>query len=354
MTMTTPSIYHAADVTSFAEALFRGVGLSDDRAATIARLLVEADLLGHDTHGLQLAGAYLDAAAQGTMAVTGNPEVIADRGAVVTWDGGRLPGVWLTATALDLGIERAKSYGSATVVVRRSHHIACLAAYLPAATDQGCMAIIASSDPSESSVAPFGGKRSVFTPDPIAIGIPTSDDPVLIDISASITTNSMTVRLKKEGKRFPGHWVMDADGHPSDDPSAVLADPPGTILPIGGLDYGHKGYGLALMIEALTQGLGGYGRADGETDWGASTFIQVFDPEAFGGLDAFTKQTGWIAEACRATPPRPGGEPVRLPGERALQRKRKALNEGLRLREGIMESLTPWADKFGVTLPTSL
>lgn len=354
MTTTTPSIYRAADLISFAKALFQAAGLSGDRAETIGRLLVEADLLGHDTHGLQLAGAYLDAAAKGTMAVVGDPDVIADRGAVVTWDGRRLPGVWLTAAALDLGIERAKSHGSATVVVRRSHHIACLAAYLTKATEQGCMAMIASSDPSEHSVAPFGGRRSVFTPDPIAIGIPTHDDPILIDISSSITTNGMTARLKNEGRRFPGQWVMDADGSPSDDPSVVLADPPGTILPIGGVDYGHKGYGLALMIEALTQGLGGYGRADGETGWGASIFVQVFDPEAFGGHDAFARQTGWIAQTCRDTPPRPGVEAVRLPGERALQRKRQALDEGLQLHAGIMESLTPWAAKFGVTLPETL
>ncbi len=354
MTSSPKTTFQADDLVSFATALFQGAGLSGERAETIGRLLVEADLLGHNTHGLQLAGAYLDAASKGLMAVTGEPEVIADRGAVVTWDGHRLPGVWLTATALDLALERAKGHGSTTVVIRRSHHIACLAAYLLRATEEGCMAIIASSDPSEHSVAPFGGRRSVFTPDPIAIGIPTDNDPILIDISASITTNGMTGRLKNQGKRFPGQWVLDADGNPSDDPAVVLADPPGTILPIGGLDHGHKGYGLALMIEALTQGLGGYGRADGETGWGASVFIQVFDPDAFGGREAFARQTGWIAEACRDIEPRPGVDAVRLPGERALLRKRKALVEGLALHPGIMESLVPWAEKFGVILPASI
>ncbi len=354
MNVPSPAIYHAAELISFVSALFQAAGLSLERSEVIAALLVEADLLGHNTHGLQLASAYLEAADDGTMSTTGEPEVIADRGAVITWDGHRLPGVWLTAAGLDLGIERAKSHGSATVVIRRSHHIACLAAYLSKATDQGMMAIIASSDPSDRSVAPFGGRRSVFTPDPIAIGIPTSDEPILIDISASITTNGMTARLSGEGKRFPGEWVLDADGNPSDDPAVVLADPPGTILPIGGVEYGHKGYGLALMIEALTQGLGGYGRADGETGWGASVFLQVFDPDAFGGQDAFSRQTSWIAKACHDTPSRPGGETVRLPGERALERKRKALADGLQLHTGIMESLLPWAERLGVTPPMAL
>lgn len=354
MTPPSPPRYRAADLIAFAKALFRAMGLNEDRAATTGALMVEADLMGHSTHGLQLAGAYLTAIEHGKMAVSGDPEVIADRGAAVTWDGKRLPGVWLTASALDLGVERAKSHGSATIVIRRSHHIACLAAYLPRATSRGCMAIIASSDPSESSVAPFGGRRSVFTPNPIAIGMPTDADPILVDISASITTNGMTGRLKNEGRRFPGPWVLDAEGRPSDDPAVVLADPPGTILPIGGTEYGHKGYGLALMIEALTQGLGGYGRADGKPDWGASVFVQVFDPDAFGGLDGFTRQTAWVADACRTNPPVPGGEPVRLPGERALARKRDALANGVQLHPGIMESLAAKADALGVTCPEPL
>lgn len=354
MTTAQPPLYRAADLISFSKNLFAAAGLQADRAATVGALLVEADLMGHNTHGLQLAGLYLDSIERGLMTVEGDPETVADRGAVVTWDGRRLPGVWLTAAALDLAIARAKRHGSATVVVRRSHHIACLAAYLSRATEAGYMAIIASSDPSECSVAPFGGREAVFTPDPIAIGIPTDGDPILVDISASITTNGMTARLKNQGKRYPGRWAQDSAGHPTDDPAAVLADPPGTILPVGGVGYGHKGYGLALMIEALTQGLGGYGRANGDASWGASVFVQVFDPDAFGGLEGFTRQTGWIAEACRATPPVPDGEPVRLPGERALSRKRRALASGLALHPGIMEGLAAHAERLGISPPTPL
>ena len=354
MTEPTQPLYKAADLIQFSSQLFEAAGMPKERAVVVGSLLVEADLMGHDTHGLQLAGAYLGSIDRGLMAVDGQPDTLGDRGAVVIWDGKRLSGVWLTATALDLALDRAKAHGTATIVIRKSHHIGCLATYLPRATEQGCMAIIASSDPSECSVAPFGGRQAVFTPDPIAIGIPTKGDPVLIDVSASITTNGMTARLKGEGRRYRGHWAQDAEGNPTDDPSDVLADPPGTILPIGGVEYGHKGYGLALMIEALTQGLGGYGRADGKMDWGASVFVQVFDPEAFGGLSDFTRQTGWIADACRATPPVPGNDAVRLPGERALARKKEALTTGLRLHPDIMAGLSPHAERLGVTVPPPL
>lgn len=339
------------DLREFATELFAAAGCDGDKPSAIAAGLVEADLLGHTTHGLQLAPAYLRDLESGVMTSRGEPDVVADRGGAVAWDGKRLPGIWLTAKAIDLAIERVSTYGIVAVVVRRSHHIGCLASFLQKATDRGLMITIACSDPAVRSVAPYGGRKAVYTPDPMAVGIPTNGDPILIDMSASITTNGMSDRLRREGKRFPGKWALDAAGNATDDPGVVFADPPGTILPTGGLDHGHKGYGLALMIEALTQGLGGFGRAEAPSGWGASVFIQVIDPNAFGGIDAFRRETGWTAAACRQSPPIPGVERVRLPGERGLERKRDALSNGVRLYAGIMDGLAPFAQKYGVALP---
>lgn len=343
--------YRVADLIDYAAALFAAAGCDGDKPAVIAAGLVEADLLGHTTHGLQLAPSYLAELAAGRMTPAGEPAVVADRGAAVTWDGRRLPGVWLAAKAVALAADRAPTFGTATVVIRNSHHIGCLAAFLQPATDRGLMAVVASSDPAAASVAPFGGRRAVFTPDPLAVGIPTDGDPILIDISASITTNGLANRLHREGGRFPGPWALDAAGRPTDDPAALFADPPGTLLPTGGTDHGHKGYGLALLIEALTQGLGGFGRADAPSNWGASVFVQVIDPAAFGGADAFRHQTGWTAAACRSSPPVPGVEAVRLPGQRGLERKRQALAEGVALYPGLMAALAPHAARLGVPPP---
>ena len=346
--------YATQDLIAFAGALLTRAGLDSDKASVTGSLLVEADLMGHSTHGLQLCGAYLKDIAAGHMTRSGEPEVLADHGQALTWDGRRLPGLWLTARAVDTGVERARAHGLAAIAIRRSHHIGCLAAFLPRATEHGCMVMLASSDPSMASVAPFGGVAPLFTPNPIAIGIPTDGDPVLIDISTSITTNGLTGRLHGQGRRLPGPWVMDSAGSPTDDPGVLFADPPGTILPIGGREYGHKGFGLALMIEALTRGLSGFGRADGPTDWGASVFVLVIDPAAFGGDDAFRRQTGWLAEASRASAPAPGFAKVRVPGDGALARRRANLSEGVELYPGIMEGLSSWAADLGVDPPAPL
>ncbi|MEQ8333778.1 Ldh family oxidoreductase [Nisaea sp.] len=337
----------------FATSLFKAAGLEADKAETIASALVEADMMGHTTHGLQLCAPYLNALEDGTMRRQGGPEILSDRGAVATWDGRRLPGVWLTARAVDSAVERARLYGTASIAIRRSHHIACLAVFLERATRAGCMVQIACSDPAVASVAPYGGTEPLFTPDPIAIGIPTSGDPILIDTSASITTNGLTGRLHGEGKKLPGKWVQDADGVACDDPGVLFTDPPGTILPIGGQEYGHKGYGLALMIEALTQGLAGHGRADPAEGWGASVFVQVSDPTAFAGVAAFNRQVDHIVAKCLGNKPATAGIPVRLPGQNALRKRRHAQENGLKLYSGIMEALQPWARKYEITPPAS-
>ena len=134
----------------------------------------------------------------------------------------------------------------------------------------------------------------------------------------------------------------------------VFADPPGSILPLGGIDSGHKGYALGLLVETLTAGLGGHGRADGVTEWGASVFVQVLDPEGFGSAEALKREAGWLADACRNSKPAPGEASVRLPGDGGLARRKKALEDGVELFPGIAQSLNDWAEKLNVTPPAPL
>lgn len=344
--------FDPAHLTAFAEALFTAQGLEADKAAAVATYLVEADMMGHTTHGLALAARYLQEIADGSMAKSGPPEVISDRGAAICWNGRRLPGAWLTSKAVKLAAERAKLHGTATVAIGDSHHNGALATYLPIATDQGLMVSIASSAPSGAHVAPFGGRVGVFSPDPVATGIPTDGDPILTDISASITTFNMAQRMIREGRDYDHDWLLDREGNPTRDPKALSEG--GSLLPVGGLDHGQKGYGTALQVEALTQGLAGHGRADAPKVLTLATTVQVWDPEAFGGREAFIRQTGWLAKACLGTPPRPGVSAVRLPGQAGLARRRAALVEGLVLHAGILESLAPAAERLDVPLPAAI
>jgi LDH2 family malate/lactate/ureidoglycolate dehydrogenase len=340
-----------AQLIEFAATLLLRAGLDADKARATAEVLVEGDLLGHNTHGLALLAAYLDDIDKGKMTRTGEPDVIADFPAALTWNGNRLPGPWLVRRALDVAMERARRNGTCAVAIRRSHHIACLGAYLKPVADQGLMVILTTSDPVATGVAPHGGRAQVITPDPIAAAWPTAGEPVILDVSTSITTNGLTKRLAGEGRKFPGLWAVDASGTPTDDPTRVVAQPPGALLPMGGVDHGHKGFALALLVEALTGGLAGHGRADPAEGWTATVFLQVFDPRLFGGGEAFVRQTDHVATACRAVPPRPGFERVRLPGEAGLGRRSEQLANGVELYPTILPALKPWAEKLGVPMP---
>ena len=349
-----PPRYSADALVTFGQALLCKSGMREDIARDVAAILVEGDLLGHNTHGLALLPGYLAEIDKGTMAKSGESAVVSARPAAQAWDGKRLPGPWLTLRALDAAMAMADTCGTGSVVIRRSHHIGCLAAYLRRATDKGRMALIYCSDPSAHSVAPFGGVSSVFTPNPFAAGIPTSGDPILLDISASYTTNGMTARLHKAGEILAHPWVQDAQGNATTDPAVLFSEPKGTLLPLGGLDGGHKGYALALLVEAMTGGLAGFGRADPSEGWGATVFVQVMDPAAFGGVDAYTRQMDWLVGACHDATPRPGVERVRLPGENGLKRHREQTANGVALFPSIMPSLQPWAEKLGIAVPAAM
>lgn len=332
------------------QALFAHAGLDDDKAASVARALVEADMMGHATHGSVLTPWYLDAAVAGHMATRGEPETVSDRGGCVAWRGHRLPGAWLLDRGIDLALQRVPSHGVFTLTIAGCHHTGALAVYLERVTRAGLMPVLACSGPAATGVAPFGGTRGVFTPNPLAAGIPTSGDPVLLDISSSITTNNRARQLAKAGERFPAEWALDAAGLPTDDP-AVPATGGGTLLPIGGLDHGHKGYGLALLVEALTQGLSGLGRHTRPTGTLMNVFLQVIDPGAFGGAQAFTAESDWLVEACRSNPPRPGVARVRLPGDKAMTSKRAAQADGVIIARSTIEVLAPALQHCGVSWP---
>ncbi|MFK7812540.1 MAG: Ldh family oxidoreductase [Maribacter sp.] len=325
-------------------------GYPENRAQITAETLVEADLMGHFTHGLNLFNPYLEDVVKGGMKLDGDPKVINDNGANITWSGEYQSGPWLVRKAMDIAFERIKEHSVITVAIGQCHHIGCLAAYLEYATDKNLMMLLASSDPKNSTVAPYGGRTGAYSPNPLAVGIPTEGEPIIIDISMSSTANGLVGLKKASGEKLPQKWLLGTDGKPTDDPNTFFETPPSTILPLGGLETGYKGFGLGLIIDMLTSGLAGYGRADNPTNWGASVYFQVFDPEGFGGADNFKKQAQHLVNTCLSSEPFDHENHVRIPGSRALKLRDQRKKEGLPLSEAIVNSLKKWSNKFGIDM----
>jgi L-lactate dehydrogenase len=337
----------AHTLTAFVERLFLAAGLDAEKAEATARLLVLTDMMGRPTHGVAQCEAYIKQIADGLMTSTGEPTILRDLGATMVWDGDYRPGLWLVEKALATGFERVKTSGASIIAIRRSHHIGCLAALAKSATNRGLFIIIASSGPHSKVVAPFGGKSALFSPNPLAVGFPTSGAPVLIDTTASLTTVS-TVREKvAAGELLDGPWLLDSDGRPTADPTVIEREADrGSMLLLGGMEHGHKGFGLAVLVEALTQGFSGHGRLDRPTRWGASVFIQLIDFDALAGRDAFIAQMDFFAAECHANPALDASRPVRLPGEKASQMIADAQREGVPISPTAIKSLQICAERL--------
>ncbi|MFT5885236.1 MAG: LDH2 family malate/lactate/ureidoglycolate dehydrogenase [Arcticibacterium sp.] len=328
--------------------LFDKVGLPQDKAKITSHILLEGELLGHRTHGLHLMMPYIEHLRNGSMEKVGSYKVLNKTPASQLWDGQYLAGPWLVNSALMAATDMADGYGVGTIVIQKSSHIGCLAAYMQEASQNGHLVILSCSDPDNATVAPFGGTEGVYGPNPLALGIPTSSDPIIIDASMSATSNGL-IHQKHQAKEPLEHpWLITPNGEPTKDAETFFDKEPSTILPLGGIDSGYKGFALGIMIEAMTSALGGYGRSSEPDRWGASAFVQVINPQKFSGESYFKREMDFLKKRCLASKPANDVMPVRLPGQRGLELKKKQLLGGITLRPETLAGLNNLASQFEI------
>jgi L-lactate dehydrogenase len=352
MTAPAKARYRAQDLVEFGTALLGATGMDAEKARDTSEILVEGELMGKWTHGYALLPRYVREVESGAMAKSGDPIVLHDAGASLAWDGRKLPGPWLVLRAMDEAMARAGKYGMGGVTLARSHHLACLGAFLKRATDKGFMMFLTLTDPAHSGVAPYGGVTPVQTSNPIAFGAPTSGDPVLIDMTTSLQSNIMMMLARQSGRKLEHADLLDNQGRPSTDPMVIVSDPPGSILPLGGMKDGHKGASLGLMVELLTGCLAGWGRADPPEGWSAAAFLLIIDPAFFGGREAYLRQADHLTALWHASKPRPDFDRVRLPGEGSLERRTQQSLGGVFLPTALMDELAEQAARLKVQIPT--
>jgi LDH2 family malate/lactate/ureidoglycolate dehydrogenase len=347
--------YKYQDLLAFLTSLFKGAGVPGAQAATLAGTFTEADLLGFPTHGLNRVASNLGWLESGETRPLAQPTTLVDTGPVINWDANYMPGPVVMSQALDLVCNRARQFGQATMVIRRAQHIACLATYLMKAVEQHLVIQIICSSPADRCISAFGGSEPIFSPNPVAFGAPASDVPVLIDMSLSIVAEGRVAGAQREGVQMSSACLKDNQGEVSSDPSDYWSDPRGSIMPIGGLDHGHKGYGLTLWSELLCQALGNYGRAD-ELEFGEenSVIIQVFDPSVFGSLEGFVRESDYLTRQCRHSRVRDGDEAVRVPGDRAMALRTEQLENGVTIADAVMIDLAAWAKKYNTPMPVPI
>jgi LDH2 family malate/lactate/ureidoglycolate dehydrogenase len=349
--------YKTDELKKLAAGMLSAAALNETHARACADTLVEADLLGYTTHGIQFLPQYCRALEEGGMARDGEMTLLRDGGSSLVWDADRLSGPWCVRQAVADALRRSENHGVVTALVRRGHNMACLATYLLPVVEANRIGLIFVSTPGSAGVAPPGGRTGRYSTNPMAAGFPTGSDPVLIDMATSATINRLTERLARAGDHHTGEPMLDAEGRPSNDPAVLVGGGGGAIRPLGGDANEHKGFALALMVEALSACLAGAGHAmkdETGASVGSSAFIQVIDPEAFGGRMEFLREMDALNDWLTAAPPRPGSDRVRIPGQRAFAARREQLEKGVVLHPSIRPHVEPVAEKYGLHFPAPL
>ena len=333
----------------FGAALFRAAGVDEPNACAMAQGFLDADLLGFHTHGFALLPMNLGWIRDGLTRVSGEPSVLSGRGAVLNADAGYLAGPLAMGWACEQGVARAREHGVAVLTLRKCQHIGALAPYLLRIAEAGFAAFALVATPEESLVTVEGAREPLFSTNPFGFAFPTSGDPLLLDMSLAVTAAGQVRVAEAEARRLPGAWLLEADGRPTDDPAALSR---GMMLPIGGIDHGHKGSGLLVWSEMFAACLGGWGRLDRTGDDDAnSVYLAVHDPEAFGGEELVRRQAAHVVELYEGLAPRTPAETPRVPGKRALALRRAALANGLALPEWVLARLRVAAHAAGISLP---
>lgn len=341
-------VYKAPRLRKFAGQVLTRAGLEEPLALSMANVFVEADLLGYHTHGLFRLPQNVNWILEGSTRISGEPRVLTDRCGIINWDADYLPGPSVMMQAVDLLCNRVEQHGMASMTLRKCQHISCLAPYVLKAAEQGLVAWMVAATPAEKRVCPHGGKRPLFSTNPFAFAAPTQGDPILADFSFAETSAGRVRMTGLEGREMDFPCLIDKDGNLSTSPSDLSE---GGLLPLGGINTGHKGFGLLLWSELLASSLGGWGRADdtGENE-ANSVFIQIMDPEAFSPGETFRNQADVVSKLCRHILPIDPGKPVRVPGDQALEKRKQQLKEGIDLPDAVVNVLTPLVDLYGVAL----
>jgi uncharacterized oxidoreductase len=349
-----------ADLTIHPESLHRWVAdlfLAAGSNATEARLaadhLVDANLTGHDSHGVGMIPKYVTALLNGLLKLNQTVEIVSDTGTMLTLDARRGLGQSVTHQAMELAIERARKHGVCVMGLRNSHHLGRVGHWAEQAIAAGMVSIHFTNANSIHVVAPHGGAQARFVTNPFTVGIPRRErDPLLLDFATSAIAHGKARVAYNRKVPVPAGCLIDVDGRPTTDPAVVFEAPAGALLTFAG----HKGYALAMVCEMLGAALTGGDTSspvEGEDVslrvWNSMLTI-VFDPARIGSLEAFEQSAADFEDWVRSARPAPGSDGIRMPGDPERE-ARKARAGGIAIDAQTIAQMEAAAAQVSKALP---
>ena len=340
----------AATLGDLTQKIFEAAGSPPDIAKRVTTALIDANLCGHDSHGVIRIPSYVDAVREGHVIPDAHPSTLRQTAVTALVDGHWSFGQVSAAYATEVAVEKAKAGGVSMVGIVRCNHIGRLGEYATMASDAGIALIIVAGGFGGRGVSavPFGGSKPLFGTNPIAVGIPAGVQPdVLVDFATTaVAAGKIEVARAKKAPLPPGS-IVDRDGRPTTDPEDYYRG--GALLPFGG----HKGYALSVMVEFLGRVMTGAdsyaeGNRGGAVYGHSGTLIVAMDPSTFVSAEQYAAAADETLVRLKSVPAAPESSGVLIPGEPESHSRAERSLKGIPLAEDTWERILATARGLGV------
>jgi len=326
-------------------------GSQEREAEAVAAQLVEANLRGHDSHGVGLLPDYVNHVRAGNLKPNQTASVVRETESLAVIDGHHGYGQVIGAQAMKAGIAKAKGSGVAMVALRRTHHLGRIGHWAEQCCEAGLASMHFVSVASNPAVAPWNGGDARLGTNPFCCGVPVAGgEPIILDMATSrLPVGKIRVAHNKGQPVVPGA-LIDAEGRPTTNASVYFQKPRGTLLPFGE----HKGYALAFVVELFAGALTGAGTISlgDKAPKGIinNMFSVIVDPAAIGDARAYYDEVEAMVRWAKASPPT-GPEPVMVPGDPERRSREQRLKAGIPVDAGTWEAVRAAAALVGVVPP---
>ena len=346
----------AKDLRSHVATVLRAAGSSSEEATKVAENLVEANLRGHDSHGVGMLPRYVEAVLEGGLKPNSSVHIRLDTGTLLNLDVQRGYGQVIGEQSMQLGIDRAKQHGSCIMTLGNTHHLGRIGHFAEMAVAQGLVSLHFVNVLSRPVVAPFGGADGRYGTNPCCIGIPLAGRaPFLLDFATSRVAQGKMRVAHNEGQQVPPGTLIDELGRPTTDPAVVVVPQSnglfGALMAFGE----HKGYGLAVACELLGGALTGGGTWHKPTDPNVRTVLNgmltiLIDPTKLGTEVAFEQEALAFIDWLRAGPPGAGFEAVQIAGDPERSTRVQRDLEGIHIDDQTWREIAAAGRKVNVDL----
>jgi len=342
----------------FVVSVFRKLGVPSNDAKIATDVLLAADLRGIGSHGVARLPRYVTGVKSGSMTPRGASKIVKQTRATAVIDGGNGLGQVVARRGMELAIKKARGTAVGFVVVRNSNHFGIAGYYSMMALKAGMIGI--SSTNAAPLVVPTFGRTAVLGTNPISVAVPTGrEEPFVLDMATSVVPRGTIEVYDRQGKPMPHGWAVDATGHSTTNPRTMLEALAnrlgGGILPLGGEGEefsGHKGYGLALLVDILCGALSGaatgldvYGDEEAAN---VGHFFGAIDVRAFRPLNQFKRDMDKLLRTLRDSPKAEGHDRIYVHGEKSFAMERERRAKGIPLGPKVFESLRKIAQDTAV------